>query len=42
MPEHLWKVNILKGPNDYLNPRGNIFVIFFDYSEPKSAQKALF
>ena len=30
--EHLWKFNILKDRKHSLNPRGTIFVIFFDDS----------
>ena len=40
--EHLCIVNVLKGPKDCLNLQGSIFVIFFDPSERKSAQKILF
>ena len=40
--EHLWMVNMLKGPKDCLNLNGSIFVIFFDHSERKSAQKIMF
>ena len=40
--EHLWTVNILKGPSDYLNLHVTIFVIFFDHSERKSARKFFF
>ena len=40
--EHLWTVNMLKGPNDCLNLHGSIFVIFFDHYEKKSAPKFLF
>ena len=29
MSEHLYTVNMLKGPNDCLNLHGSIFVIFF-------------
>ena len=39
--EHLWTVNILKGPKYCLNPHGSIFFIFFDHSERKSARKNL-
>ena len=27
--EHLWRINMLKGPKDYLNLHGSSFVIFF-------------
>ena len=40
--EHLWTANMLKGPKHCLNLHGRIFVIFFDHSERKSAQKILF
>ena len=40
--EHLWTVNMLKGPKDWLNLHGRIFVIFFDRSKRKSPQKILF
>ena len=40
--EHLWTVNMLKGPKDCLNLRGSIFVMFFDHSERKSAPKIMF
>ena len=39
--EHLWMVNMLKGPKGCLNLHASIFVIIFDYSERKSAQKIL-
>ena len=42
MPEHLWTVNVLKGPKDCLILHGGIFVIFFYHSERNSAQKILF
>ena len=42
MSEHLWMVNMLKGPKDYLNMHGSIFVIFYDQSEKNSAQKIRF
>ena len=37
--EHLWKVNMLKGPKNFFNLHGRIFVIVFEHSERKSAQK---
>ena len=40
--EHLWTVNMLKGPKHCINLKGSIFVIFFDHSERKSARKTLF
>ena len=40
--EHLWTVNMLKGPKHCINLHGSIFVIFFDHSERKSARKTLF
>ena len=40
--EHLWTVNRLKGPKDFLNPHGSIFLILFGHSERKSAPKTLF
>ena len=40
--EHLWTVNMLKGPKECLNLQGSIFVIPFDNSERKSARKPLF
>ena len=40
--EHLWTVNILKGPKQCCNQNGSIFIIFFDHSERKSALEPLF
>ena len=40
--EHIWTVNMLKGPKHCLNINGSIFVIFFDHSEKKSAPNILF
>ena len=40
--EHLWTVNMLKEQKECLNLHGSIFVIFFDDSENKSAQRILF
>ena len=40
--EHLWTVKIFKGLNQCLNLHGSICVIFFDYSERKSAHKNSF
>ena len=40
--EHLSVVNILKDPKHWLNLHGSVFVIFFDHSQRKSAQKTLF
>ena len=40
--EHLWLVNMLRGPKNCLNPDGSIFLKFFDHSETKSAPKTLF
>ena len=37
--EHLWTANMLKGPKRCFNLHGRIFLIFFDHSERKSAQK---
>ena len=37
--EHLSTVNMLKGPKDFLNVHGSIFVIFFDNSARKSTRK---
>ena len=42
MSEDLWTVNMLKGPKDCLNLHVSVFVIYFDYSERKAAQKILF
>ena len=39
--EHLWTVNMLKGPKHFLNLHGSIFVRFFDDFERKSARKFL-
>ena len=39
--EHLWTVNMLKAPKDYLILHGSIFVIFFDHSERNSSRKIL-
>ena len=39
--EHLWTVNILKGPKHGLNSQGSFFVIFFDHPQKKSAPKTL-
>ena len=40
--EHLWTVNMLKGPKHCLNLHGSNFVMFFDHLEKKSAPKTLF
>ena len=40
--EHLWTVNMLKGPKDCLILHGSIFVIFFDNSQGKPGPKILF
>ena len=40
--EHLWTLNILKGPKHCKNLHGSIFITFFDHSERKSARKYLF
>ena len=40
--EHLWTVNILKGPKHCFNLHGRIFVIFLDHSETKLAWKIFF
>ena len=40
--ELLWIVKMLKGSKDCLNLHGSIFVVFFDHSERKSAEKILF
>ena len=40
--QHLWTVNMLNGPKHCLNTQGSIFVIAFDRSEKKSAQKTIF
>ena len=40
--EHLWALNMLKCPKDFLNLHGNIFIIFSDQSELKSAPRTLF
>ena len=42
MSEHLWTVNMLKGPKYCLNLHGSIFVKYFDDSEKKLAQKILY
>ena len=42
VPEHLWRVNLVKGPKHCLNMHGRIFVIFFDHSDIELAQKILF
>ena len=39
---HLWTVNMLKWAKKCLDLHGNIFVIFFDHSERKSAPKNIF
>ena len=39
LSEHLWTVNMLKGPKDYLKLHGSFFVIIFDNSEIKSDSK---
>ena len=39
--EHLWIVNMLKGPKNRLNLHSSIFVIIFDDLERKSARKIL-
>ena len=40
--EHLWTVNMLKGPKHCLNPHGSISVIVLDRSERKSTGKSFF
>ena len=40
--EHLWTVNMLKGPKDCLILHGSIFVIFSGHSETKSSLLILF
>ena len=43
--QHLWRVNMFKGlkrPKHCLLMHGTVFVIFFDYSDRKSAQKFMF
>ena len=41
--EHLWTVNMLKGPKHCLNLHGSVFVIFFDLLSKKiSPINALF
>ena len=42
LSEHLWTVNMLKGPKHCINLHCSIFVNFFDHSEKISAGKALF
>ena len=42
MSEHLWTVNMFKGPKDCLNWHRSIFAKFFHQSEMKSAPKILF
>ena len=37
--EHLWTVNMLKGPKHCLNLHGSSFVIFFKHSKKTSALK---
>ena len=39
--EHLWRVNMLKGPKHYLNRHGSFFAIFLDPSKRKSARKSM-
>ena len=40
--EHLWTVNMLRGPKHCLNQHGSVFVVFFDQDERKSAQKKFY
>ena len=40
--EHLWTVNMLKGPKDCLNLHDRNFLIFFDHSERKNVRKIIF
>ena len=40
--EHLWTVKMLKGLKHSINLHSSIFLIFFDHSERKLAQKILF
>ena len=40
--EHLWTVNMLKGPKHCMNLHDSIFVTFFDHFERKSVPKNLF
>ena len=42
LPQHLWAVNMLKGPKDCLNLHGSIFLRFFDHSERKPVRKIFF
>ena len=42
LSQHLWAVNMLKGPKDCLNLHGSIFLRFFDHSEMESALKIRF
>ena len=39
--EHLWAVNMLRGPKNILNQNASNFVVFFDQYERKSARKIL-
>ena len=39
--EHLWTVKMQKCPKQAINLQRSVFVIFFDESQRKSAQKAL-
>ena len=40
--EHLWRVNMLKGPKHCLNLDGSIFLIFCDHPEKKISSKNSF
>ena len=42
LPEHLWTVNVLKGPKHFLNLNSSIFLMFFDHSERERTPRTLF
>ena len=41
MSEHLWAVNMLRGPKNILNQNASILIVFFDQYEKKAARKIL-
>ena len=40
--EHLWRVNMLKGPKVSLNLHNSTFVTFFDHSKKNQLKKLCF
>ena len=42
MSEHVWTANMLNDPKHCLNLHSSVFVIYFDHSARKSAQKKFY